>query len=144
MHARWGNKVFPIWHESSFKTHMPYHVFIWIKHTGPIACFLWCFFFWIIKNCSVRDIAEIYIPWNFLSRTHRWIPLQWRGSLMLSLICAWTNCWANNREADDLGRHHAHYDVTVMFQSVYLSIFVIHKDRYHTYDLYVISATPCC
>ena len=30
---------------------------------------------------------------------------QWRGTLVLSLICAWTNDWANNRDADDLRRH---------------------------------------
>ena len=41
---------------------------------------------------------------------------QWRGSLMLSLICAWINGWVNNGEAGDLRRHRAHYDVIVMFQ----------------------------
>ena len=30
------------------------------------------------------------------------------------LICAWINLWVNNREAGDLRRHHAHYDVIVM------------------------------
>ena len=30
-------------------------------------------------------------------------------------FCDWTNDWANNRDAVDLRRHHAHYDVTVMF-----------------------------
>ena len=39
---------------------------------------------------------------------------QWRGSLMFSLICAWTHGWVNNREAVDLKRHRAHYDVIVM------------------------------
>ena len=39
---------------------------------------------------------------------------QWRGALMFSLICAWINCWVNNREAVDLRRHRAHYDVIVM------------------------------
>ena len=39
---------------------------------------------------------------------------QWRRGLMFSLICAWTNGWANNRDAGDLRRHRAHYDVTVM------------------------------
>ena len=39
---------------------------------------------------------------------------QWRGALMFSLICAWTNGWVNNREAGDLRHHRAHYDVTVM------------------------------
>ena len=39
---------------------------------------------------------------------------QWRGTLMFSLICVWTNGWVNNREAGDLRRYRAHYDVTVM------------------------------
>ena len=32
----------------------------------------------------------------------------------VSLIFAWINVWAKNREAGDLRRHRAHYDVTVM------------------------------
>ena len=39
---------------------------------------------------------------------------QWRGALMFSLICAWINGWVNTRDAGDLGRHRAHYDVTVI------------------------------
>ena len=39
---------------------------------------------------------------------------QWRDALMLSLICAWTNGWVDNRDAGDLRRHCAHYDVCVM------------------------------
>ena len=39
---------------------------------------------------------------------------QWRGAFMFSLICAWTNGWANNRDAGDSRRHLAHHDVTVM------------------------------
>ena len=30
---------------------------------------------------------------------------QWRGTLMFSLICAWTNGWANNRDAGALRCH---------------------------------------
>ena len=39
---------------------------------------------------------------------------QWRGGMMLSLICAWINDWVNNREAGDPRSHRAHYDVIVM------------------------------
>ena len=39
---------------------------------------------------------------------------QWRGALMFSLICVWINGWVNNREAGDLRRYRAHFDVTVM------------------------------
>ena len=47
----------------------------------------------------------------------RWIlhKGQWRGSLMFSLKCVWINDWVNNREAGDLRRYRAHYDVSVMF-----------------------------
>ena len=53
----------------------------------------------------------------------RWIHLSpvdsphkclWRGALMFSLISALTNGWTNNRDAGDLIRHRAHYDVTVI------------------------------
>ena len=58
--------------------------------------------------------------WVFVRGIHR-SPVnsphkgQWRGSLMFSLICAWTNGWVNNRSIVDLRHHHAHYVVTVMF-----------------------------
>ena len=57
--------------------------------------------------------------WPFVRGIHR-SPVnsphkgQWRGALMYSLICVWINGWVNNREADDLRRYRAHYDVTVM------------------------------
>ena len=38
---------------------------------------------------------------------------QWRGALMFTLFCAW-NCFGKQREAGDLRRHSAHYDVIVM------------------------------
>ena len=39
---------------------------------------------------------------------------QWRGASMFSSICGWINRWVNNREAGDLRRYRAHYDVVVM------------------------------
>ena len=39
---------------------------------------------------------------------------QWRGALMITLICVWINGCINNREAGDLRRYCAHYGVTVM------------------------------
>ena len=58
--------------------------------------------------------------WPFVRGIHR-SPVnsphkgQGRRALMFSLICAWINAWVNNREADDLRRHHTHYDVIVMW-----------------------------
>ena len=57
--------------------------------------------------------------WPFVRGIHR-SPVnsphkgQWRGALMFSLICAWTNIWPNNRDPGDLRRHRAHYDATVI------------------------------
>ena len=47
-------------------------------------------------------------------------PHKGHWALMLSLICAWTNCWANNRDVSDLRHHHAHYNVTAMKWLLYL------------------------
>ena len=54
--------------------------------------------------------------WPFVRGIH-WSPVnspqkdQWRGALMFSLICAWIDGWVNNREAGDVIRSRAHYDV---------------------------------
>ena len=57
--------------------------------------------------------------WPFVRRIHRSpvnSPLkgQWRGALIFSLMCAWTDSWTNNGNAGDLRRYCAHYDITVM------------------------------
>ena len=51
------------------------------------------------------------IPWSPVNSPHKG---QWRGAFMLSLICTRINGWVNNREAGDLRRYPAHYDVNVM------------------------------
>ena len=50
---------------------------------------------------------------------------QWRGALMFSLICAWTDDWVNNRNAGDLRRHGAHYNVTIMYEIYQYCIIVM-------------------
>ena len=44
---------------------------------------------------------------------HRWIPLIKASDAELWCFL-WWNGWVNNRDAGDLSRHRAHYDVTVM------------------------------
>ena len=48
----------------------------------------------------------------------------WRGALMFSLICAWTHVWADHRDAGNLRRHRAHYDVTALGIPLYCMIHV--------------------
>ena len=47
---------------------------------------------------------------------------QWRGALMFSLICAWTNSGANNGDAGDFRRHCAHYGVILIIYPYYTSL----------------------
>ena len=68
---------------------------------------------------------------------------QWRGAFMFSLI--WINGWVKNREAGDVRRHRAHYDVTVMSLAVcnplgkdktvscFISIIWLPRYRYYWY-----------
>ena len=82
---------------------------------------------WHLGNNTTHDdvIKWKHFPryWSLVRGIHR-SPMnsphrgRWRGALMFSLICAWTNGWVNNREAGDLRRYRAHYDVTVMGPSV--------------------------
>ena len=74
-------------------------------------------------SSSARSSHDDVIKWKHfpcywpfglgIHRSHVNFPHngQWRGALMFYLICAWTNGWVNNREAGDLRRHRAHYDV---------------------------------
>ena len=54
----------------------------------------------------------------------RWIPRTKASDAELWCFlwsaCVWINGWVNNREAGDLRRYHAHYDVIVMFVYFYL------------------------
>ena len=76
--------------------------------------------------------------WSFVRGIHR-SPVnsphkgQWHRAFMFSLICAWTDGWVNNRDASDLRRHRAQYDVTVMiFYSLghFYAPFHFHSEAY--------------
>ena len=72
-----------------------------------------------IMTSSNGHIFRVIGPLGGEPTDHRWIPPhkgQWRGALVISLICACTNDYVNNRDACDLRRHRAHSDVTVMYQ----------------------------
>ena len=77
-------------------------------------------------NAIVPVIHDIVIKWKHFPRNwplargihrspvdspHKW---QWHGALMSSLIPALTDGSANNLDAGDLRRQHAHYNFTVM------------------------------
>ena len=97
-------------------------------------------------HCNIRPVLYLYDENSFPDKQHLYIMMtssngnifrvtghlygeftgppvnyphkgQWRVALMFSLICVWINGWVNNREAGDLRRYRAHYDVTVMSRS---------------------------
>ena len=57
------------------------------------------------SNENIFRVTSMYV-WN--SPVTGEFPAQ-------SANCAWINGWVNNREAGDLRRHRAHYDVIVMY-----------------------------
>ena len=80
----------------------------------------------ILSNHTHDDVMKWkHFPryWSFVRGIHR-SPVnsprkgRWRGALMFSLICVWINGWVNNREAGDLRRYRARYDVNVMIEVI--------------------------
>ena len=82
----------------------------------------------------------------FCAGIHRW-PVnsphrgQWRGALMFSLICAWIYGW----------RHHAHYDVTVMWWIYIADITHVSCTYVNALSIYLalivsvsLKSAPCC
>ena len=98
------------------------------------AVFLWCVssrFYWYRDNVIKWKHCPHY--WPFLRRIHRSSVNsphrgQWRDILMFSLICAWISGWVNNREAGQLRRHRAHYNVTAMDYGIYFTAFWVKQN----------------
>ena len=76
--------------------------------------------YWSVMTSSTGHIFRVIGP----LRGHRWIPLTKACDVEFDwcfLWYAWTNVWANNRDAGDLKRYRAYYDVTVMYFYPYCS-----------------------
>ena len=94
-------------------------IIIWKKlHYSYLYCVQFTVMLAIFMMTSSKG-NKIPRYWPYVREIHR-SPVnsphkgQWRGALMLSLICAWINGWVNNHTAGDLRRYRAHHDVTVM------------------------------
>ena len=76
----------------------------------------WCAF--IMMTSPSRNIFRVtsLLCGEFTGHRHKG---QWGRALMFSSICAWINSWVNNRDAGNLNRHRAHYDVSVMFPDAF-------------------------
>ena len=63
----------------------------------------------VMMTSSNGNIFRVTDPLWGKSTGHRW-----RGALMFSLTCTWTNGWASNRDACDMRSHRADYAVVVL------------------------------
>ena len=70
---------------------------------------------------SNGNIFRVTGPLSWETTSHRWIPRTQRA-LMFSLICAWTNCLVNCRDAGDFRLHRTHYDVTVTYFPIFFMV----------------------
>ena len=86
------------------------HILVWHRR-GDKTSFSWT---WWRHEMETFSALLVLCTGIHLSQVNSLDEGQWTGTLMVALICAWINRWVNNREADDLRRHRAHYVVTVM------------------------------
>ena len=63
-------------------------------------------------NWLIVLLYDDVIKWKHFPRYWPFVT----GALMFSLISAWTNGWANTRDAGDYRRHRSNYDVTVIWR----------------------------
>ena len=96
-------------------------------------------------KCHYDVIKWKHFPryWPFVRGIHR-SPV-WRGTLMISLICACLDGWVNNREAGDLRRYRNHYDVPVMvMNAMYCGNIVWYFKMDHINSKQVTETWPNC
>ena len=117
-----GDQIFCLGLWQCFYSH---NVLTWL-------CFVWAIFFYLVTfHDDVIKWKHFPRYWPFVRGIHR-SPVnslhkgQWRGALIFTLMCSRINGWVNNREAGDLRRHRAHYDVTVMIMEI-SPIFIRHS-----------------
>ena len=71
-----------------------------------------------IYICPVYNDTHQYLWFHDNVIEWKLFPRYWPIVRGISSICAWTNGWANNRDAGDLSRHRTQYDVTVMYEKL--------------------------
>ena len=80
-----------------------------------------------MMTSSNGDIFRVTGPLCGEFTGHRWIHRTKASDTelwsMFSLIWVWINAWVNNREAGNVRRHRAHYDVIAMMNHDYITIY---------------------
>ena len=105
------------WHETSF-----------LYNTKTITSDTYDVMMTSSNGCHDDVIKWKHFPryWPFVRGIHRGPHKgQWRGDLMFSLICVVISGWVNNREAGDLRRYRAHYDVTLIYHNIHIQPLIV-------------------
>ena len=114
---------------------MPQYHFISVSVRGPGELWRYVHYHWVIS-----DWYPFHSEFNMMTSSNGnlfrftgpllgeavgrwWIPLTKArdAELCFSLMCTWTNGWANSRNGGDLRCHSAHRDVILMRTSLSLS-----------------------
>ena len=130
------------WHSRSFAVGVVSVIYSPLNLIWNVCLLNWRIYSEIIRLSCPSDVSTIWEDADIFSHSNGNIfrvtghlcgeftgdKGQWRGALMLSLICARINQWVNNGEAGDLTRRRAHCDVIVMLRSPLLSV-ILYKKR---------------
>ena len=93
-------------------------------------------------SCLSQLMHDDVMKWNHFPRYWPFVRVihrstvnslhkgQWRGALMFSLIYAWTNGWANNRDTGYLRRYRAQCGATVMHNAIITTL--LHENNVTT------------
>ena len=90
--------------------------YAFVKYTQSLYSFRFVHVMIIVTSSNEKRFPRYwpFVQWIHRSSVNSPHKGKWHGDLTISLICAWINGWANNRDVGDLRRHRAHYDVNVM------------------------------
>ena len=97
------------------------------------------------KMASHDDVIKLkyfqrYWPFVWIPRTKARDAEAW----CFLWSAPWINRWVNNREAGDLWRHRAHYDVIVVMLTFDVSSVVGHNKLFNKFPLFLDAITPMC
>ena len=149
----WSHRVFETFPRFSCRNClalMSIGCFYGTLETDPVQsiCFYWQSMAVFLYHNDVIKWKHFPRYWPFVRGIHR-SPVnspQWRGALMFSLICVWSvwiNGWVNNREAGDLRRYCAHYDVIVIPHKQHIR-YCRSRNAPTVYDIqFALGSVPC-
>ena len=117
LHWCWKNAVLPPCNRNIWR--------ICVKHHAPKSTKQPCVCLMTSSNGTIFRVTGLFVRGIHRPPVGSPHKSQCRGALTISLIYAWINDWANDRDGD-LRRHRAHYDVMGHWVVLYISMDRVH------------------